>query len=256
LKCQKIMKHGCNVFINRQLIYNFPESLFAESGVMAIEHADFEGVERLAAVTGGEVVSTFDHPELVTLGECDVIEEIMIGEDKVIRFGGCKAGEACTIVLRGASQHILDEAERSLHDALSILASTVKEPRTICGGGCTELLMAQAVDRAAEETAGKKALAMAAFAKALRQLPAIVADNGGYDSAELVTQLRAAHAKGKSTYGLDMYNGEIADMKELGVQESFKSKLQVLLSASEAAEMILRVDDIIKCAPRQREPMY
>ena len=222
---------------------------------MAIEHADFEGVERLAAVTGGEVVSTFDHPELITLGECDVIEEVMIGEDKVIRLGGCKAGEACTIVLRGASQHILDEAERSLHDALCILASTVKEPRTVCGGGCTEILMSQAVDRAAEETAGKKALAMTAFAKALRQLPAIVADNGGYDSAELVTQLRAAHAQGKSTYGLNMYEGEIADMKKLGVQESFKSKLQVLLSASEAAEMILRVDDIIKCAPRQREQM-
>ena len=256
LKCEKIIKHGCTVFINRQLIYNFPESIFAQNGIMAIEHADFEGVERLAAVTGGEVVSTFDHPELVTLGECDVIEEVMIGEDKVIRFGGCKAGAACTIVLRGSSSHFLDEAERSMHDALSILAATVKDPRTVLGGGCTEILMAQAVDRAAEETPGKKALAMAAFAKALRQLPAIVADNGGYDSAELVTQLRAAHAQGKSTYGLNMYEGTVGDMKELGIMESFKSKLQVLLSASEAAEMILRVDDIIKCAPRQRDNMY
>lgn len=177
----------------------------------------------------------------------------MIGEDKVIRFGGCKSGKACTIVLRGASSHVLDEAERSLHDALCILTATIKEPRTICGGGCTEILMAQAVDRAAEETPGKKALAMAAFARALRQLPAIVADNGGYDSAELVTQLRAAHAAGKKTCGLDMYNGAIGDMTDLGVMESFRSKRQVLLSASEAAEMILRVDDIIKCAPRQRE---
>lgn len=77
-KCEKIMNHGCNVFINRQLIYNFPESIFAENGIMAIEHADFEGVERLAAVLGGEVVSTFDHPELVTMGECDVIEEVRV----------------------------------------------------------------------------------------------------------------------------------------------------------------------------------
>mmetsp|Transcript_15780 Transcript_15780/g.24231 ORF Transcript_15780/g.24231 Transcript_15780/m.24231 type:complete len:529 (-) Transcript_15780:55-1641(-) len=255
-KCEKIINHGCNVFINRQLIYNFPESIFAERGIMAIEHADFDGIDRLAAVTGGEVVSTFDHPELVTLGKCDVIEEVMIGEDKVIRFGGCKVGAACTIVLRGSSTHFLDEAERSLHDALCILVATVKDPRTVCGGGCTEILMAQAVDRAVEETPGKKALAMTAFAKALRQLPSIVADNGGYDSAELVTQLRAAHAQGKSNYGLDMYEGAIADMKENGIMESFKSKLQVLLSASEAAEMILRVDDIIKCAPRQREEMY
>ena len=256
-KCEKIIAHGCTVFINRQLIYNFPESIFAERGIMAIEHADFDGVERLAAVTGGEVVSTFDHPELVTLGECDVIEEIMIGEDKVIRLGGCKSGEACTIVLRGASSHVLDEAERSLHDALCILQATVKEPRTIYGGGCTEILMAQAIDNEVPNTPGKKALAMEAFARALRQLPAIIADNGGYDSAELVTQLRAKHAAGNSSYGLDMYNGTVADMKDLGVMESFKSKYQVLMSASEAAEMILRVDDIIKCAPRQREPgMY
>ena len=166
----------------------------------------------------------------------------MIGEDKVIRLGGCKSGEACSIVLRGASSHVLDEAERSLHDALCILTATVKDPRIICGGGCTEVLMAQAIDRQVESTPGKKALAMASFARALRQLPAIVADNGGYDSAELVTQLRAAHASGKNTYGLDMYNGTIGDMLELGVAESFKSKLCVLLSASEAAEMILRVD--------------
>mmetsp|Transcript_41348 Transcript_41348/g.60465 ORF Transcript_41348/g.60465 Transcript_41348/m.60465 type:complete len:528 (+) Transcript_41348:152-1735(+) len=255
-KCDKIMAHGCNVFINRQLIYNLPESIFAENGIMAIEHADFDGVERLAAVTGGEVVSTFEHPELVTLGECDLIEEIMIGETKVIRMGGCKSGAACTIVLRGASSHVLEEAERSLHDALCILTATVREPRTICGGGCTEILMAQAIDNQVSSTPGKKALAMAAFARALRQLPAIIADNGGYDSTLLVTNLRAEHAKGNSTYGIDMYNGKVGDMKELGVMEALKSKSAVLLSASEAAEMVLRVDDIIKCAPRAREQMY
>ncbi len=252
-KCKKIIDHGINVFVNRQLIYNFPEQIFAEAGIMSIEHADFDGVERLAAVTGGEVASTFDHPELVELGTCDLIEEVMIGEDKVVRFSGCKSGEACTVVLRGASNHLLDEAERSLHDALCVLTQTVKETRTICGGGCTETLMAQAVDEEVPKVAGKKALAMEAFARALRQMPTIVADNGGYDSAELVTQLRAAHSKGQSTAGLDMYNGKVADMMDLGVRESFKSKLQVLMSASEAAEMILRVDDIVKCAPRQRE---
>jgi len=255
-KVDKITAHKCNVFINRQLIYNYPESLFAERGIMAIEHADFDGVERLAAVTGGEVVSTFDRPDLVTLGECDIVEEVMIGEDKVVRLGGCKSGEACSIVLRGASSHVLDEAERSLHDALCILQATVKDPRSVYGGGCTEILMASAIDKKVDETPGKKALAMSAFARALRELPAIVADNGGYDSAELVTRLRAAHAAGNVSFGLDMYNGTVGDMRELGVMESFKSKLAALLSASEAAEMILRVDDIIRAAPRQREENY
>jgi T-complex protein 1 subunit beta len=214
--------------------------------------------------------------------------QILIGEDKVLRFGGCKSGEACSIVLRGASSHALAEAERSLHDALAILTSTVKQPVTVFGGGCTEIAMAAAVDRAAEETPGKKALAMAAFARALRQLPTstcclchsalclllllfcqtvpnvelalilsseVVADNGGYDAAELVTQLRAAHAAGNATAGLDMSKGCVGDMKELGVRESFHSKQQMLLSAAEAAEMIVRVDDIIKAAPRRREEM-
>ena len=259
-KVEKIINHGCNVFINRQLIYNLPESIFAENGITAIEPADFDGVKRLAAVLGGDIVSTFDHPELVTLGECDVVEEVMIGEDSVIRLGGCKSGKACTIVLRGASSHVLDEAERSLHDALCILTNTVKHPKTIYGGGCTEVLMAQAIDAKVPTTPGKKSIAMASFARALRQLPAIVADNGGYDSAELITQLTAAHAavpeSEHCSLGLDMYNGTVGDMKELGVMESYKSKRQVLLSASEAAEMILRVDDIIKCAPRQREQHY
>jgi T-complex protein 1 subunit beta len=95
-KVAKIVGHGINCFINRQLIYNFPEQLFAEAGVMAIEHADFDGIERLASVTGGEIASTFEHPELVRLGECRVIEEVMIGEDKMLRFSGVKAGAACT----------------------------------------------------------------------------------------------------------------------------------------------------------------
>ena len=252
-KCKKIIDHGISCFVNRQLIYNFPEQIFTDAGVVSIEHADFDGIERLAAVTGGEIASTFDRPDLVTLGECLLIDEVMIGEDRLIRFSGCKSGAACSIILRGASSHLLDEAERSLHDALCVLTETVKETRVICGGGCLEMLMANAIDLEVPKVAGKAALAMEAFSRALRQLPTIIADNAGYDSSELVTQLRAAHAAGNKRAGLDMYKGCIGDMWELGIRESYKSKLQVLISAAEAAEMILRVDDIIKCAPRQRE---
>lgn len=116
---------------------------------MVIEHADFEGVERLAASTGAEILSTFDNPERKdeVLGYCDLIEEMMIGEDKVIRFSGCKKDEACTIVLRGASQHIIDEAERSLHDALCVLVSTIKNTRVVYGGGNAEMTMAKEVEK-------------------------------------------------------------------------------------------------------------
>jgi T-complex protein 1 subunit beta len=115
------------------------------------------------------------------------------------------------------------------------------------------MLMACAIDREIPKIAGKESMAMEAFSRALRQLPTIIADNAGLDSSALITQLRAAHNRGESTAGLDVVNGSIGEMRSLGIRESYKSKLQVLVSAAEAAEMILRVDDIIKCAPRARE---
>lgn len=218
-KVEKIKAHGINCFVNRQLIYNWPEQLFADAGIVSIEHADFDGIERLALVTGGEITSTFDHPEAVKLGHCELIEEVIIGEDTLIKFSGVAAGEACTIVLRGATEQLLDEADRSLHDALSVLSQTVVETRTVLGGGCSEMLMSKAVEQAAQNTPGKKALAIEAYARALRQLPTILADNAGFDSSELVAKLRAAINKGMSSSGLDLYHpgGRIGDMRELGV---------------------------------------
>jgi len=252
-KVDMICAHGMNVFINRQLIYNYPEQLFADKNVMAIEHADFDGIERLALVTGGEIVSTFGNPDLVKLGTCDLIEQIDIGDETLMKFSGVPLGEACSIVLRGATEQIIGEAERSIHDALCVLTSTVKETRTVYGGGCSEMIMAQAVQELAAKTPGKESRAMEGFANALRSLPSTIAENGGYDSAELVSELRAMHSQGNHTAGLNMTEGTTGDMVDLGITESFSVKQQVLLSAAEAAEMILRVDDIIKAAPRKRE---
>merc|ERR1711904_516484 len=254
-KVDKIAAHGCNVFINRQLIYNYPEQLFKERNIMAIEHSDFDGTERLAAVLGSDIISTFDNPEETKLGFCQKIEEIMIGEDKVIKFSGCQQGEACTIVLRGASTHILDEAERSLHDALAVLFQTVSETRVVHGGGAMECAMAQAILDDMKAVEGKEALAMEQFAKALQTMPAIMADNGGFDSADLVGSLRAAHARGELSMGLNFLTATVSDMSQLGIMESFRSKMSQLCAAAEASEMIIRVDDIIRNAPRQREGM-
>jgi len=255
-KCEKIIQHGINCFINRQLIYNFPEEIFADAGILAIEHADFDGIERLALVTGGEIASTFDDPEHLKIGHCDLIEETMIGEDMVIKFSGCEMGEACTIILRGASMHILDEAERSMHDALCVLQQTVQDRRVVYGGGYPEMRMARDVDALAMKTPGKKSLAIQAFAKALRSIPTIIADNAGLDASEIIANLRAAHSETQTDKGpapgIDITTGAVGDMKTLGVYEPFRVKNQVLLSATEAAEMILRVDEIIKSAPRPR----
>lgn len=252
-KVDRILAYKPDVFINRQLIYNYPEQLLADAGVMVIEHADFDGMERLSAVLGAEILSTFDDPTSDVLGSCSHIEEIMIGEDKMIKFSGCQRNEACSIILRGSGNHILDEAERSLHDAICVLVSAVKNHRIIYGGGNAEVRMALAVEDLAKTVEGKQALAIEAFARALRALPTIIADNAGYDSAEIVQNLRSAISNGEIESGLNMFTGKVDNMRELGITECLRVKEQAVTSATEAAEMILRVDDIVKCAPRKRE---
>lgn len=251
-KCEKIVQHKPNIFVNRQLIYNLPEEYFTSHNINSVEHADFAGVERLALVTGGDIASTFDTPDSVKLGECDRVESIMIGETKLLKFSGCKDPATCTIVLRGATDQILEEAERSLHDALCVIASMMTEKRTVLGAGVSEVIMADAVEEEARRTPGKISLAMDAYASAVRQIPMILASNAGLDAPEIVASIRAAHAKGQLTYGLDINNRGIGDVEALGITESYKVKRQIIISASEAAEQILRVDEIIRCAPARR----
>lgn len=252
-KVERILAHKPDVVINRQLIYNYPEQLMADKGVMVIEHADFDGTERLAAVLGADILSTFDDPETAKLGKCGSVQEIMIGEDKVITFSDCAANEACSIVLRASGAHILDEAERSLHDAICVLVAAVKDHKVIYGGGNSEVQMSLSVDELAKQTEGKESLAIEAYARALRQMPTIIADNAGYDSAEIVQNLRSQIYNGNTEAGLNMFKGRVDNMKQLGITECLRVKEQAVISASEAAEMILRVDEIIRCAPRKRE---
>lgn len=251
-KVEKIVKHDINVFINRQLIYNYPEQLFADAKIMAIEHADFEGIERLALVLGGEIVSTFDSPESVKYGKCDLIESVTIGEDTLLRFSGVPLGNACTIVLRGSTQQILDEAERSLHDALCVLTTHVRDARIVPGAGASEMLMSTAVMAESQKVSGKESIAMEGFARSLSKLPTIICDNAGLDSAELISQIRAEHNMGNKKCGIDIENGRIADVYEMGVIEPLSVKMCMISSATEAAEQLLRVDVIVKCAPRPR----
>lgn len=256
-KVEKILAYKPDIFINRQLIYDYPEQLFAEKGVTVIEHADFEGVERLALSLGAEILSTFDTPERKdeVMGFAQQMEEILIGEDKLIKFSGCKQNQACTVVLRGSSSHLLDEAERSLHDALCVLLKIVQDRQIILGGGNSEITMANAVEDYAQGIKGKKSLAVMGFAKALKMLPMIIAENGGFDSSELVQNICYDIRHGKTSVGLDMEKGTVGDMEEMGIYESLKVKEQAVISATEAAEMILRVDVIIHCAPRPRDKM-
>eukprot|EP01088_Endostelium_zonatum_P015743 TRINITY_DN3990_c0_g1_i1.p1 TRINITY_DN3990_c0_g1~~TRINITY_DN3990_c0_g1_i1.p1 ORF type:complete len:504 (-),score=148.77 TRINITY_DN3990_c0_g1_i1:38-1549(-) len=216
-KCNKIKATGCNVFINRQLIYNLPENFFTDNNIISIEHSDFDGMERLALVLGAEITSTFDHPELIQLGACDKIEEIFLGEDKAIKFSGVQLGEACTIVLRGPTKHLLDEAERAMHDAISVISQTVGESKIIYGGGCAENKMAAQVEKRSREVGGKEGSVMEGFGRALRKIPMYIAANGGLDGEEIVGEMRRREEKKEEGWwGVDVVSGGVGDMKERG----------------------------------------
>jgi T-complex protein 1 subunit beta len=197
-------------------------------------------------------VSTFDHPEFVKLGTCKLMEPVMIGEDVLIKFSGLKCEQSSTIVLRGASGHILDEAERSLHDALCVVSQTVQNKKVVLGAGNCESRMANAVEEESKKCVGKMSLFLMAFAAALRQIPIIIANNGGFDGDDLSAKLRGLIFNGQKDFGLDMIKGSVGNVREMGIFESFKCKEHVLMYAAEAAEQILRVDSIVQCAPRKQ----
>jgi T-complex protein 1 subunit beta len=244
-KCKKIIKHGINIFINRQLIYNRHERFFTEHGIITIEHADFEGIERLALVTGAEIVSTFDEPSKVRLGKCKIVEEILIGEDSMIRFGGCYNGDVCSIVLRGSNLQIIDEAERSLHDALCILSQVIRNPRMVYAAGAIETQLSIELENFSKKFSDKKGIIIKSFANAIQNLPKIIADNAGIDSSNLINKLRIEHENKRTNLCFDLEKSQIGNAEKLGLFESSKLKKQIIISAIEAVEMIIRIDDTI-----------
>lgn len=248
-KVNKILDLGINLFINKHPINDFCRQLFTDAGVMAVEYDDLDGIQQMAAIFGTEVLPSFDRLEwigkFVGLGKCEVVEQYSFEDTSILRFKGVSKKGASTIIIRGATEQIRDEAERSLKDVFSVLLITLGEPGIVYGGGSSEALMANAIMEEAIVTPTKESMVMESFAKALLQLPFALADNAGYDAAQLLSELKAAHKLKKSTYGLDFTNGKIACMKELGITESFSVKNRVLYNATEAAEAILRVNHIM-----------
>jgi T-complex protein 1 subunit beta len=244
-KCKKIISHMINVFINRQIIYNRQESFFTDHGILTIEHADFEGIERLALVTGAEIASTFDEPSKIKIGHCKIVEEIIIGDETMVRFGGCSNANACTIIIRGSNQQLLDEAERSIHDALCILTQSMKDTRFVWGGGSLDTYLSLRLENFAKKFSEKTSSAVLAFAKAIQNMPKIILDNAQLDSAFIISKLRKAHKENKIKTCIDISNETVSCAQKLGLIELFKLKTQTIISAVEAVEMILRIDKII-----------
>ena len=243
-KCKKIIDHKINVFINRQLIYNRQESFLTDNGIISIEHADFEGTERLALVTGAEIVSTFDEPSKIKIGNCKIVEEIIIGDETMIRFGKCSRANACTLILRGSNQQLLDEAERSIHDALCVLSQSIRDTRLVWGGGSFDTFLSLHLEKFSKKFLGKISLVISSFSRSIQNLPKILLDNAELDSTSIISRLRIMHEKKYSNECIDINNETTSSAKRLGLVELFRLKIQTLISAVETVEVILRIDKI------------
>ncbi|KAM0678255.1 T-complex protein 1 subunit beta [Binucleata daphniae] len=237
-----------DVFINRQLIYDYPKKLFKQNNVIPIEHADFDGVTRLSNILNAKIISSFYKTvDKNSIGTCQKIENIYIGEKKMIKFSGIQKG-AGTIVLKGSSADILEEAERSVHDALCVL----RDDKVVCGGGSVEIELASQLIKYSSTISGVESEAVLAFAKALSEIPKIISDNCGFDGEKIKSMLRAEHEMGNKHAGVDVDNGCVCDMREKKIFDSYNVKLRVIKAAVETAQILIKCDGIVKCKPRER----
>lgn len=250
-KVETICAIPFDLFINRQIIYDYPFQLLKKKGLAVIEHADFDGVERLNKVLGGNLLSSFESVREEDLGACKRVSSITIKGHRMVKFEGIKKG-ASTIVICGSSKEMLEEAERSVHDALCVLKRIKESPYCLYGGGNTETALALELSKLALETKTKESEAIECFSRALLDIPKILADNCGFDGDEAKALLKNDYAYRRFTYGINVENGKTCCMKEKGIIEGFEMKKRVITAACETAQTILKIDGLVTCKPRER----
>lgn len=240
-----------SLFINRQIIYDYPQQLLRKRGICVIEHADFSGVERLNKILGGNLLSNFDNVKESDLGTCQKVSSVTIKGHRMVKFEGIKKG-ASTIIICGSSKEMLEEAERSIHDALCVLKRIRENPSCVYGGGSIETALALELSKLALETKTKESEAIECFSRALLTIPKILSDNCGFDGDETKAMLKNDHAYRRITYGVNVESGKTCCMREKGVIEGFEMKKRVIVAACETAQAILKIDGVVTCKPRER----
>jgi thermosome len=246
---EKVKAAGANVVFCQKGIDDMAQFFMAKEGILAVRRVKKSDMEKLAKATGGKVVTNIDDLKPSDLGEAGLVEERRIGEDKMVFVEGCKEPKAVAILIRGGLERAVDEAERSLHDALCVVADVVKDGRIVYGGGAVEAEITKELKKYASQLGGREQIAVEAFAEALEAIPSALAENAGLDPLDIIVALRAAHEKPEGvSMGVNVFTGKIEDMKELKVLEPAIVKKAAISSAVEAAIMILRVDDVVVAA--------
>jgi len=250
---EKIAEAGANVLICQKGIDDLAQHFLARKGILAVRRAKKSDMEKLAKATGGRIITNLDDLNSEDLGYAALVEERKIGDDKMVFIEGCKDPHSVAILIRGGTERIVDEAERSVHDALCVVRDVVQEPKILAGGGAPEIEAARELREYAESLPGREQLAVQSFAEAIETVPVTLAENAGLDPIDILSGLRAAHEKGERWAGVDVFEGKVSDMEKLEVYEPLAVKKQVIKSATEAATMILKIDDII-AAGRTKMP--
>jgi len=241
----KVKSAGANVLLCQKGIDDVAQHFLAKEGIASVRRVSEKDMEKLAKATGGKMVTNIDDLKGENLGSAELFEERKISDDKMTFIEGCKNPKAVSILIRGGTDRIVNEAERSIHDALCVVRDVVRDPRIVAGGGAPELEIASQIKRWAEKLTGKEQLAAISYAEALEAIPMALAENAGLDPIDILVELRSRHEKGEKWAGVEVYEGKTQDMTKMRVYEPLAVKLQVVRSASEAAGMILKIDDVI-----------
>jgi len=244
-KADMISKVGANVVLCQKGVDDLVQHYLAKAGISAARRVKKSDMEKLARATGAKIVTIIEDLSAGDLGRAGLVEERKIADEKMLFVEECKDPKAVGILLRGGTEHIVDEAERALHDALMVVSAVVEDGRAVAGGGSAEMEIVKGLRSYSSGIGGREALAVNAFADALEVIPRTLAENAGLDQIDILVNLKAKHEGGGTYIGLDVASGEPEDMINAGVIEPLRVKVQVIKSAAETAEMILRVDDVI-----------
>ena len=242
---EKVKDVGANVVLCQKAIDDLAQHYMAKYGIYAVRRIKKSDMEKLAKATGAKIVTNLDDLSSEDLGYAKVVEERKIGEDNMTFVMGCKNPKSVSILIRGGTEHVVDEVERALHDALKVVSVAMEDGIAVPGGGATEIELAMKLREYAPSVGGREQLAIEKFADSLEIVPRTLAENAGMDAIDMMMKLKAEHQKNNKHAGVDVLDGKIANMIEKKVIEPLRVKKQAIESATEAATMILRIDDVI-----------
>jgi len=242
---EQVKKSGANVVLCQKGIDDLAQHFLAKDGIYAIRRVKKSDMEKLAKATGASIVSKVSELTPQDVGTAGLVEERKIGEDSLTFVTGAKKARAVSILIRGGTEHVIDEIERSLDDALNVVAVAVEDGRFVYGGGATAEELAMRLRDEAAKIGGREQIAFESFAEALEMIPRTLAENAGLDPIDILIELRKAHKSGQKHAGVNVYAGKVGDMQPLHVIEPIRVGRQAIESATDAAVMILRIDDVI-----------